>query len=106
MDQRTDRPQGQYNGQRSDRPQGQYNGQRSDRPQGQYNNRQQGLEIPKPDAAVAQDQFDSQRNEARREFQSKDFDKSVKRDENKKKEAPKTNIIQNKTKSKTSKNCY
>jgi len=94
---RTDRPQGQYNGQRSDRPQGQYNGQRSDRPQGQYNNRQQGLEIPKPDAAVAQDQFDSQRNELRREFQSKDFDKSVKRDENKKKEAPKASIIQNKT---------
>jgi len=31
------------------------------------------------------------------EFSSKDFDKSVKRDENKKKEAPKTNIIQNKT---------
>ena len=94
------RPQGQgsyNNGQRSDRPQGQY-GQRSDRPQGQYNNnRQQGLEIPKPDAAVAQDQFDSQRNEQRREFSSKDFDKSVKRDENKKKEAPKTNIIQNKT---------
>ena len=93
---RPDRPQGQYNGQRSDRPQGQYNGQRSDRPQGQYNNRQQGLEIPKPDAAVAQDQFDSQRNEARREFQSKDFDKIVKRDENKKKETPKSNLIQNK----------
>ncbi|PYG88414.1 translation initiation factor IF-2, partial [Ruminiclostridium sufflavum DSM 19573] len=83
-------PQGQYN----NRPQGQYNNQRSDRPQGQY--KQQGLDIPKPDAAVAQEQFDSQRNEARREFQSKDFDKSVKRDENKKKEIPKTGNIQNK----------
>ncbi|HEY5585575.1 MAG TPA: translation initiation factor IF-2 [Ruminiclostridium sp.] len=95
---RTDRPQGQYNnGPRTDRPQGQgqyNNGQRSDRPQGQY--RQNNLEIPKPDAAVAQDQFDSQRNEARREFQSKDFDKNVKREENKKKEAPKTTVIQNK----------
>ena len=107
--QRTDRPQGQYNnGQRTDRPQGQYNnGQRADRPQGQYNNgqrtdrpqgqyKQQGLEIPKPDAAVAQEQFDSQRNEARREFQSKDFDKIAKRDENKKKETPKPSVAQNK----------
>ena len=97
--QRNDRPQGQYNGQRSDRPQGQYNGQRNDRPQGQYgqrNDRSQGLEIPKPDAAIAQEQFDSQRNEARREFQSKDFDKTAKRDENKKKETPKPSVIQNK----------
>ena len=97
--QRSDRPQGQYNGQRSDRPQGQYNGQRNDRPQGQYgqrNDRSQGLEIPKPDAAIAQEQFDSQRNEARREFQSKDFDKTAKRDENKKKETPKPSVIQNK----------
>jgi translation initiation factor IF-2 len=108
--QRSDRPQGQYNNQRSDRPQGQYNNQRSDRPQGQYNNqrsdrpqgqfRQQNLDIPKPDAAVAQEQFDSLRNEARREFQSKDFDKIVKRDENKKKEAPKPNVIQSKQKTK------
>jgi translation initiation factor IF-2 len=92
--QRTDRPQGQYNGQRTDRPQGQYNGQRTDRPQGQF--KPQGLDIPKPDVAVAQEQFDSQRNEARREFQSKDFDKIAKRDENKKKEAPKSSVIQNK----------
>ena len=84
---RGDRPQGQYN--RGDRPQGQYGGgQRGDRPQGQY--RQQGLDIPKPDASVAQEQFDSLRNEARREFQSKDTDKNVKREEKQKKEAPKT----------------
>ncbi|EPR08233.1 translation initiation factor IF-2, partial [Ruminiclostridium papyrosolvens] len=99
--QRSDRPQGQYNNQRSDRPQGQYNNQRSDRPQGQYNNqrtdrpqgqsRQQNLDIPKPDASVAQEAFDSQRNEARREFQGRDFDKSVKREEKQKKEAPKSN---------------
>ena len=99
--QRTDRPQGQYNNQRSDRPQGQYNNQRSDRPQGQYNNqrsdrpqgqyRQQNLDIPKPDASVAQEAFDSQRNEARREFQGRDFDKSVKREEKQKKETPKNN---------------
>ncbi len=99
--QRSDRPQGQYNNQRSDRPQGQYNNQRSDRPQGQYNNqrsdrpqgqyRQQNLDIPKPDASVAQEAFDSQRNEARREFQGRDFDKSVKREEKQKKEAPKNN---------------
>ena len=87
--QRSDRPQGQYNNQRSDRPQGQYNNQRSDRPQGQY--RQQNLDIPKPDASVAQEAFDSQRNEARREFQGRDFDKSVKREEKQKKEAPKSN---------------
>ncbi len=99
--QRSDRPQGQYNNQRSDRPQGQYNNQRSDRPQGQYNNqrsdrpqgqyRQQNLDIPKPDASVAQEAFDSQRNEARREFQGRDFDKSVKREEKQKKETPKNN---------------
>ncbi len=99
--QRSDRPQGQYNNQRSDRPQGQYNNQRTDRPQGQYNNqrtdrpqgqsRQQNLDIPKPDASVAQEAFDSQRNEARREFQGKDFDKSVKREEKQKKETPKNN---------------
>ncbi|WP_024833915.1 translation initiation factor IF-2 [Ruminiclostridium josui] len=110
--QRTDRPQGQYNNQRSDRPQGQYNNQRTDRPQGQYNNqksdraqgqygkrhdrpqgqsRQQNLDIPKPDASVAQEAFDSQRNEARREFQGRDFDKSVKREEKQKKETPKNN---------------
>ena len=92
-----DRPQGQYN--RGDRPQGQYNRPQGDRPQGQYNNRgdrpqgqyrQQGLDIPKPDATVAQEQFDSLRNEARREFQSKDLDKSVKREEKQKKEAPKS----------------
>ncbi len=87
--QRSDRPQGQYNNQRSDRPQGQYNNQRSDRPQGQF--RQQNLDIPKPDASVAQEAFDSQRNEARREFQGKDFDKSVKREEKQKKELPKNN---------------
>ncbi len=87
--QRSDRPQGQYNNQRSDRPQGQYNNQRSDRPQGQY--RQQNLDIPKPDASVAQEAFDSQRNEARREFQGRDFDKSVKREEKQKKETPKNN---------------
>ena len=87
--QRSDRPQGQYNNQRSDRPQGQYNNQRSDRPQGQF--RQQNLDIPKPDASVAQEAFDSQRNEARREFQGKDFDKSVKREEKQKKETPKNN---------------
>ncbi|WP_244648229.1 translation initiation factor IF-2 [Ruminiclostridium herbifermentans] len=92
--QRTDRPQGQYSGQRTDRPQGQYSGQRTDRPQGQF--KSQGLDIPKPDVAVAQEQFDSQRNEARREFQSKDFDKIAKRDENKKKETPKSSVIQNK----------
>lgn len=99
--QRSDRPQGQYNNQRSDRPQGQYNNQRSDRPQGQYGNkrpdrpqgqhRQQNLDIPKPDASVAQEAFDSQRNEARREFQGRDFDKNVKREEKQKKEAPKSN---------------
>ncbi|WP_027629507.1 translation initiation factor IF-2 [Ruminiclostridium cellobioparum] len=83
---RGDRPQGQYNRPQGDRPQGQYN--RGDRPQGQY--RQQGLDIPKPDATVAQEQFDSLRNEARREFQSRDLDKSVKREEKQKKEAPKT----------------
>ncbi|OPX46222.1 translation initiation factor IF-2 [Ruminiclostridium hungatei] len=83
-----DRPQGQYN--RGDRPQGQYNRPQGDRPQGQYNNRQQGLDIPKPDVSVAQDQFDSLRNEARREFQSKDIDKNVKREEKQKKESPKT----------------
>ena len=82
-----DRPQGQYN--RGDRPQGQYNRPQGDRPQGQYN-RQQGLDIPKPDVSVAQDQFDSLRNEARREFQSKDIDKNVKREEKQKKESPKT----------------
>ena len=82
---RGDRPQGQYNRPQGDRPQGQYN--RGDRPQGQY--RQQGLDIPKPDATVAQEQFDSLRNEARREFQSRDLDKSVKREEKQKKEAPK-----------------
>jgi translation initiation factor IF-2 len=87
--QRSDRPQGQY-GQRSDRPQGQYNGQRSDRPQGQY--RSQNLDIPKPDATVAQEQFDSQRNELRREFSSKDFDKTAKREENKKKEVARTTV--------------
>ncbi|HEX2925942.1 MAG TPA: translation initiation factor IF-2 [Ruminiclostridium sp.] len=98
--QRSDRPQGQYNNQRSDRPQGQYNNQRSDRPQGQYGakrtdrpqgqSRPQNLDIPKPDASVAQENFDSQRNEARREFQGRDFDKSVKREEKQKKEAPKS----------------
>ena len=83
---RGDRPQGQYNRPQGDRPQGQYN--RGDRPQGQY--RPQGLDIPKPDATVAQEQFDSLRNEARREFQSRDLDKSVKREEKQKKEVPKT----------------
>ena len=81
---RGDRPQGQYN--RGDRPQGQYN--RGDRPQGQY--RQQGLDIPKPDVTVAQEQTDSLRNEARREFQGRDLDKSVKREEKQKKETPKS----------------
>ena len=80
-----DRPQGQYN--RGDRPQGQYNRPQGDRPQGQY--RQQGLDIPKPDVTVAQEQSDSLRNEARREFQSKDIDKNFKREEKQKKEAPK-----------------
>ncbi len=90
---RGDRPQGQYN--RGDRPQGQYNnGPRGDRPQGQF--RSQGLDIPKPDATVAQEQFDSLRNEARREFQSKDIDKNVKREEKQKKEAPKATPDKNK----------
>ncbi len=80
-----DRPQGQYN--RGDRPQGQYNRPQGDRPQGQY--RQQGLDIPKPDVTVAQEQSDSLRNEARREFQSKDIDKNFKREEKQKKETPK-----------------
>ena len=75
--------------QRTDRPHGQNYNQRSDRPQGQF--RQQNLDIPKPDASVAQEAFDSQRNEARREFQGKDFDKSVKREEKQKKETPKNN---------------
>lgn len=110
--QKNDKPQGQYNGQKSDKPhgqkndkqQGQYNGQRSDKSQSQYGwqktdkgqYKSQGLDIPKPDVAIAQEQFDSQRNEARREFQSKDFDKSAKREENKKKETPKSSIMQNK----------
>ena len=81
-----DRPQG-------DRPQRPY----GDRPQRPYGDRGQGdrpqgqrqLDIPKPDATIAQEQFDSQRNEARREYQSRDFDKSVKREEKQKKEVQK-----------------
>lgn len=87
-----ERPQGQHN--RNDRPQGQYN--RGDRPQGQYNRpqgqyRPQGLDIPKPDV-VAQDQSDSLRNEARREFQGRDLDKNYKREEKQKKETPKASL--------------
>ena len=92
-----DRPQGQYNrGDRpqGDRPQGQYNRPQGDRPQGQY--RSQNLDIPKPDVTVAQEQFDSLRNEARREFQSKDTDKNFKREEKQKKESPKASPDKNK----------
>ena len=89
-----DRPQRPY----GDRPQGDRQ-QRpyGDRPQRPYGDRGQGdrpqgqrqLDIPKPDATIAQEQFDSQRNEARREYQSRDFDKSVKREEKQKKEVQK-----------------
>jgi translation initiation factor IF-2 len=95
-----DRPQGGFNRGPGDRPQGGgYNRGPNDRPQGgNYGNRPQTgfrpggarpLEIPKPELSVAEkEELNSQKSEIRREFQNKDVDKDVKREQ--KKEIPKT----------------
>ncbi|MCX7710959.1 MAG: translation initiation factor IF-2, partial [Clostridia bacterium] len=80
-----DRPQGGgYNRPQGDRPQGGgYNRPQGDRPQGGFRpGGQRPLEIPKPEFTVAQkEEMNSQRSEVRREFQNKEVEKDIKREQ-------------------------
>ncbi|MCX7923890.1 MAG: translation initiation factor IF-2 [Clostridia bacterium] len=85
-----DRPQGGNFRGPGDRPQGGNYGNRpgGDRPHGSFRSGPKPLEIPKVELTAAQkEEMNSQRSEVRREFQNKDFDKDVKREQ--KKEVPK-----------------